>query len=139
MITRRIEGYLDEASLDTLMIKKRDFSWTDLTTGSIKLDGPTMLQIIIQGISPTTRDGVSDFKKSIQNFKLSMFDNSVKDILDDMYANYQEIIVHSHTHTTTTPCIYLMTFLPQRMKCFVSWSNARKIIGNLADILIPMR
>ena len=57
-----------------------------------------MLQIIIQGINLTIHVSVSDFKKSIQNCKLPMFDNNVKDMLDDMNANYQEIIAHNHTH-----------------------------------------
>ena len=112
MIAKRIEGSLDEASMKTLKIKKREFSWTNPTTGAIELDGPTMLQIIIQGINPTTRVGVSDFKKSIQNCKLSMFDNNVKDMLDDMDANYQEIIAHSHTHDDYTMHLFdtLLTF-----------------------------
>ena len=61
MIAKRIEGSLDEASMKILMIKKRAFSWTNQTTGAIELDVPLMLQIIIQGINPTTRVGVSNF------------------------------------------------------------------------------
>jgi len=98
MIRKRIEGSLDDASFKTLMLKKKDFCWTNPTTGSIDHDEPTMLQIIINGINPTTRVGVSDFKKAVQNAKLSTSSNNVKDMLDDMTSNYQEIIAQQNTH-----------------------------------------
>ena len=60
MIAKIIEGLFNEASIKTLFNKKREFTWNDSLTGIKDLDGPTMLQIIIQCINPTTRIGVSD-------------------------------------------------------------------------------
>ena len=138
MIAKRIEGSLDEASMKTLMIKKRDFSWTNPTTGAIELDGPTMLQIIIQGINPTTRIGVSDFKKSIQNCKLSMFNNNVKDMLDDMDANYQDIIAHSHTHDDYTMHLF-DALITSKNEIFRSMVQHKKDDWELGVVLIQMR
>ena len=62
------------------------------------MDGPTMLQIIVQSINPTTRVGVSQYKLAIQNSKISDHAGNMKDMLDDMETNYQHIIRQKHTH-----------------------------------------
>ena len=107
------------------MLKKHDFSWINAARGSINHDGPTMLQILIQGINPTTRVGVSDFKKAIQNCKLSMFNNNVKDMLDDMDSNYQKIIEHNHTHDDYTMHLF-DTLLTSKNKVFCSMVQGKK-------------
>ena len=98
MIAKRVEGLFDEASMKTLFNKKREFTWTDPATGIEELDGPTMLQIIIQGINPTTRVGVSDYKMEIQNATLPKHNNNVQDMLDYMEMNYEHILRHNFTH-----------------------------------------
>ena len=89
IIAKRIEGPLDEASLKTLVLKKHNFAWTNAATESISHDAPTMLQILIQRINPTICVRVSDFNKVIQNCKLSIFCNNIKDMLDGIYSDYQ--------------------------------------------------
>ena len=98
MIAKRIKGTFDEASIKTIFNKKREFTWNDPITGIEELDGPTMLQIIIQGINPTTRVGVSDFKMEIQNATLPKHNDNVQEMLDYMEMNYEEIVCHNFTH-----------------------------------------
>jgi len=54
IIVKRIEGSLDNVSLKTLVFKKHEFAWENETSSSIDHDGPTMLQILIQEINPTS-------------------------------------------------------------------------------------
>ena len=98
MIAKRIEGLFDQAPINTFFNKKRDFTWTDTATGIEELDGPTMLQIIVQGINPTNRVGVSDYKMEIQNATLPKHSNNVQEMMDFVEANYEEILCHGFTH-----------------------------------------
>ena len=82
MITKRIEGIFDEASIKTIFNKKREFTWNDPITGIEELDDPTMLQIIIQGVNPTTRVGVSDFRMEIQDATLPKHNDNAQEMLD---------------------------------------------------------
>ena len=79
--------------------------WTHQTTGPVKLDSPTMIQIIIQGIDPTNYVGVSESKKNTQNSKLSMIGNR-KDTIAGMDANYQVILAYNHTNDDYTTHLF---------------------------------
>ena len=98
MIAARILKSITEASKKSLMNKKKDFLWTDPVTGKESLDGPTMLSIILHDINPDTRVGVYDLKKDIMDARLTKFSNNVKDMLDHMDSQYQQIIQQGHTH-----------------------------------------
>ena len=84
--------------MKTFFNKKRELTWMDPLTLIEELDGPTMLQMIIQVINPTTRVGVSDFKMEIKNATLPKYNNNVQDMLDYMEMNHKEIIRHGFTH-----------------------------------------
>ena len=77
MIVKRIDGLFDETSIKSLFNKKREFIWNDPTIGIEELDGPTMLRIIFQGITPTTRVGVYDYKMKIKNTILLKHNNNI--------------------------------------------------------------
>ena len=49
MIAKRISGSLYDACLNNLILKIRDFTWINQDIGVTGMDGPTMLQIIVQG------------------------------------------------------------------------------------------
>ena len=98
MIASRILKSITEASKKALMNKKKEFLWTDPATGKESLDGPTMLSIILHEINPDTRVGVYDLKKDIMDARLSKFNNNVKEMLDHMDGQYQNIIQQGHSH-----------------------------------------
>ena len=62
------------------------------------MDGPTMLQILVQSINPTTRVDVSNYKLAIQNSKILDHAGNMKEMLEDMDTNFQHIIRQKHTH-----------------------------------------
>ena len=98
MIAKRIENSISESSWKTLMLKKLAFTWTDTTTGTVHLDGPTMLYILLSLVNPTTRVGVSELKKLIMKATLPAFKHNVIDMLDDMASNYSRILELGGTH-----------------------------------------
>ena len=60
MISKQIEGRLDEASFKMLLVKKKKITWIPPITGAQELDRPTMLQLIVNSINLTTLAGVSN-------------------------------------------------------------------------------
>ena len=81
MISKRIEGSLDEALFKTLLILKKCM-WTNSVTGVQEFDGPTMLQLIVSSINPTTCVDVSTHKIEIQTATLQKFGNNVQEMVD---------------------------------------------------------
>ena len=65
MIASQLEGIISADSHKSLMLRKKDFTWTDPEDGHPIFDGPTMLKILAQSINPSTRVGVSDYKERI--------------------------------------------------------------------------
>ena len=125
ILAKIIEDSLDEVSLKTLILKKYDFAWKNTASRYIDHDGPTMLQILIEEINPTTCARVPDFKKSIQNCKLSIFGNNGEDMIDNMDYNYQEIVTHNHTHYNYT--MYLFNaLLTSKNEVFRSMVQCKK-------------
>ena len=109
MISKQIEGSLDESSFKTIFAKKKELIWTDPITGAQEFDGPTMLQLTVNSINPTTCVGVSDCKIDIQNTILQKFSNNVQEMVDFVEANYEEIVPHNFTHPDYT--IHLLNAL----------------------------
>ena len=52
--------------------------WTNPVTGAQEFDGPTILQLIVSSINPTTCIGVSIYKMEIQTRTLQKFGNNVQ-------------------------------------------------------------
>ena len=69
MIAKRIESSLSSASWKVLFGKRKYFTWMG-SNGIASYDGPTMLQIIISTVNPSTRVGISDLKVFIRIARL---------------------------------------------------------------------
>ena len=91
MIGLRILGSLDKASLKSLKMKEKMYLWEN-SDGERFYDGPTMLQICIEKVSPSTRVGVSQLKETLRNIKASSFGHNVRDLTDKMDVTYREIL-----------------------------------------------
>ena len=97
MIGLRILGSLDKASLKSVKMKEKMYLWQN-SAGERFYDGPTMLQICIEKVSPSTRVGVSQLKETLHNIKASSFGYNVCDLPDKMDVTYREILQRGSTH-----------------------------------------
>ena len=97
MIGQRIYGSLNEASLTMLKTKRRLFEWTQ-PDGVVYLDGPVMLQILLEKCKPSTRVGVATLKSKIRSTKLANFGYNVGDMLNAMDSLHQQIEQLGGTH-----------------------------------------
>lgn len=97
MIGQRIQSSLTKAALKSLKTKRHLYEWTQ-ADGTCYLDGPVMLQILLQKCKPSTRVGVSSLKTKIRNHKLANFGYNVVDMLESMEALRQEIEELGQTH-----------------------------------------
>ena len=91
MIAKRIKKSLTKSAWNTLFSKRKHFSW-ESANGTISYDGPTMLQILVSSINPTTRVGISDLKTNLRSARLVTFQFNVKDLCDKMIEDYELII-----------------------------------------------
>ena len=87
MIAKRIEASLTSVSWKVLFGKRKHFTWVG-TNGVASYDGPTMLQLIISTINPSTRVGISDLKSSIRTARLVQVQWDVVALCDKMTADY---------------------------------------------------
>ena len=87
MIAKRIEASLTSVSWKVLFGKRKHFTWVG-TNGVASYNGPTMLQLIISTINPSTRVGISDLKSSIRAVRLVQVQWDVVTLCDKMTADY---------------------------------------------------
>ena len=90
MIAKHIKNTISSASWKTLFLKRKHFIWTSVSSNA-SYDGPTMLQILISGVNPSTRVGVSDLKSLIRFARLIQFQYNVVDMCDSIMSNYELI------------------------------------------------
>ena len=140
MIAKRIENSVTTASWKTLMLKKADFTWTNLTTGEIHLDGGTMLFILLSKINPSTRVGVSGLKLLISSATLAAFNHNVISLLNDMATNYARIVELGGSHEDYLLHIFaaLLTTTNEIFRQFIQAEKNKWELGEayLADTLI---
>ena len=105
MIAKRIEASLDQASLQSLMLERKSFTWTE-ANGTIHFDGPTMLFLILSKVNPSVRVGISTLKTSLTNSTLPQFKHNVVALLDSMHKNYTQIYKDGGTHDDYTLHLY---------------------------------
>ena len=98
MIAKRVENSVTAASWKTLMLRKKDFTWTNNTTGEVHIDGGTLLYILLNTINPSTRVSVSGLKIKISKATLVAFGHNVIDMLNDMASHYARILELGGTH-----------------------------------------
>ena len=97
MIGQRIMGSLTAKAKKTLMTRSKDFTWTT-AEGQETLDGPTILQIIVEGVKPSTRVGISNLKDKIKVARLAGHDHNVKELCDHLRVVYGEIVEQNGSH-----------------------------------------
>ena len=97
IIGLRIINSLSKPSLASLKLKSRLYLWKS-STGEEFYDGPTMLQLCIEKVNPTTRVGVSYLKDALRNAKLATYSNNVLDMTDKMQSHYDEILEKGSKH-----------------------------------------
>ena len=102
MIASRLEGVISSESHKSLMLRKKEFTWTDPNDGHPIFDGPTMLKILVQSINPTTRVGVSDYKERISSARMNKFNHDLIKMLDEMESNYNKILELGQQHEDWT-------------------------------------
>lgn len=121
MIGQRILGSLNRNSLKQLKSKKRQYQWTS-STGETFYDGPTMLQICIEIVRPSTRVGVTSLKDQIRACKLSNFGNNVHEMLNNISSLKEQIEDQGGTHDDIIYDTFaaLMTSKNERYCTFIS-------------------
>ena len=97
MIAKRLQGIISSDSWASLLQYEHEFSW-ESQNGDQEFDGPTMLKLLITSVNPSTRVGVDDIKKEIQNARLAKYNHDVKKMLDDMNRKYLDVLRQGHTH-----------------------------------------
>ena len=97
MIGTRIWNSLNSAAQTSLQPNLKKFIWKQ-TTGEQMYDGPTMLQLIVETINPSTMVGVTTLKDKIRAVTLPGHNHNVVDMLNHQNRIYQEILQLGNTH-----------------------------------------
>ena len=80
MISQRVFGRLDQASINKLMTMKKIFTWKD-GNGDHVYDGVAMEFLIKIECNPETKVGVKILRDQISSTKSSAFNNNIADVL----------------------------------------------------------
>ena len=97
MIAKRIQNSLTSTSWSTLFSKRKHYAWKG-ADGTVSYDGTTMLFLIVSGINPSTRVGVSDLKSNLRSARLVQFQYNVTDLTDKMMTDYELILEKKGSH-----------------------------------------
>ena len=97
MIGERIWNSLNQVSQTNLHVHSKKYTWKD-SDGAQLYDGPTMLQILVQTINPSTMVGISTLKDKIRSITLPGFHHNVVDMFSHQSRIYNEILQLGKTH-----------------------------------------
>ena len=97
MIAKRIQNSLTPTSWSTLFSKRKHYAWKG-ADGTVSYDGTTMLFLLVSGINPSTRVGVSDLKTNLRSARLVQFQYNVTDLTDKMMTDYELILEKKGNH-----------------------------------------
>ena len=140
MIAKRVENSITAASWKTLMLRKKDFTWNNTVTGEIRIDGATLLYILLTTINPSTRVSVSGLKIRISKATLAAFDHNVIDMLNDMASHYARIVELGGSHEDYLLHLFaaLLTTTNEVFQQFIQAEKKKWELGEdyLADTLI---
>jgi hypothetical protein len=140
MIAKRVENSITPSSWKTLMLRKKDFTWINTTTGEVHFDGATLLFILFSTINPSTRVGVSGLKLLISKATLAAFGHNVIDMLNDMASNYARILELGGSHEDYLLHLFaaLLTTNNEIFQQFIQAEKNKWELGEdyLADTLI---
>ena len=79
--------------------------WTD-TDENQKMDGPTIIKLILNKLAPSTVLGVQKLREKISSAKLKDFNQYVHTMLDSIRASYDEIISQGGSMDTFTTSVF---------------------------------
>ena len=77
-------------------------------------------------MNPSTRVGVDDIKKEIQNAMLAKYNHDVKKMFDNTNRNYFSLLRQGHTHDS-----YMMHVFDALLILELASSNVKRMIGKL--------
>ena len=97
MIGERIWKSLSPQAQTTLQNHSKKYIWT-LPTGEQIYDGPTMLQILVSAVNPSSMVGITNLKEKLRAITLSGFQHNVVEMFNHQCSVYQEIQQLGKTH-----------------------------------------
>jgi hypothetical protein len=105
IIAKALYAHLSSASIKSLELEKSKFIWTD-GDGNQKMDGPTIIKLILMKLAPSTVLGVQKLREKISSAKLKDFQYDVHAMLDSIQASYDEIISQGGSMDTFTTSVF---------------------------------
>ena len=97
MIGQRIWNSLSQQAQTSLQTHMKKVLWKT-ASGEDFYDGPTMLQIIIKAINPSTRVGVTTLKDQLRAITLPGHNHNVSEMFSHQTRIYNEILQRGGTH-----------------------------------------
>ena len=98
MIVKWIKGYLKASDWDTLQNDSSGYTWWSATGD--EMDGPTIIWLLLQSCSPSTRVGVTKLKDQMRSATSAQHKHNIKDLTDYMKTKYRAIIEKGQNHDT---------------------------------------
>ncbi len=89
------------------------------------MDGPTIIKALFDLIDPSTEVGTEQFRKTIQNCRLSNFKYNVNDALNEVEHADQQILLRNETYNSLRLHVF-DTLLSAKNDEFTQWVRCVK-------------
>ena len=97
MVAKSILGALKPSAVNTIMLKKQYFRWTD-SSGDTHDDCPNLLKLFFLEVNPSTKISLQHHKYIISSASLGGYGNNVNNMLNGVEHAYDTIISNKGTH-----------------------------------------
>ena len=124
MIARIIRGMLKDASLATLNLNRKNWTWID--GDDEHEDGPRMLKYLFLEVNLSTVISILKYKQLIEEAKLSAYGNCVNTMLSKMQESYDKILENDCTYDD---------YLRHIFRALFTSSNKRFVLSCMISIL----
>ena len=100
MIAAWVRNNFQESALDSLELQSSKYRWSVRLDegGGVRLDGPTMIKLILDTISPSSVVGTDNLRKSIQGTRLPKFGYDVVKAMESIERDFKEIRRRNETY-----------------------------------------
>ena len=105
IIAKAIMAHLTPAAIKALSLEKSLYTWVD-NNGNEKIDGPSLVKVILTKLAPSTVLGVQKLRAKITGTKLKDFDYDVVSMIDNMQSNYDEIVAQGGSMDTYYTAVF---------------------------------
>jgi len=105
VIAKAIFQHLSAGAIKSLSLDKAIYTWSD-ANGNEKMDGPTLLKLILSKLAPSTVLGVQKLREKISSSRLKDFDYNVISMIDSMQNHFEEILSHGGTMDTYNTAVF---------------------------------